>query len=382
MHICYLTDEYPKAGYPHGGIGSFVKTIAVALVEFGYQVSVIGINYTEVDEEVIEEGVKIYRLKREQKKGLTWWYNFSRINKKINQIHKLQPIQIIETSELGLAFLEKRKEVKYVIRLHGGHHFFSESENRKVDVWKGWQEKRSFKKTDAFIAVSNYVKTHTEKYLSYGNKRVALISYPINTNLFQPMATDIVQHQIVFAGTVCKKKGIVELVRAFAIVKEQFPKASLLVYGRDWFFPNGESFIEMLKEKELCKLGSIADSITFFGPVGYENIPLKYAQAEVCVFPSHMETQGLVAPEAMAMGKMVVFTKLGPGKETIVDLETGLLCDPHAPEDIAKKIIWTFENNLQSIEIGNKARDFVIKKYGLETVIQKNVFFYNSILQN
>ena len=27
MHICFLTSEYPKIGFPHGGIGSFVKTI-------------------------------------------------------------------------------------------------------------------------------------------------------------------------------------------------------------------------------------------------------------------------------------------------------------------------------------------------------------------
>jgi len=208
-----------------------------------------------------------------------------------------------------------------------------------------------------------------------------LIPSPINTKVFEPIPSNIVDHQIVFAGTVCKKKGVVELIRAFALVKQQFPNATLMIYGRDWFFPNGESYIEMLREKELSKLGIIAESITFFGAVDYESIPMKYAQAQVCVFPSHMETQGLVAPEAMAMGKMVVFTKLGPGKETIVDFETGLLCNPYSPEDIAKKIIWTFENNLQSLEIGNRARDFVIQKYGLETVMQKNIFFYNSILQ-
>lgn len=380
MHICYLTNEYPKKGFPHGGIGSFVKTIAVALVNAGHQVSVIGINYTGDDEDTVEDGVHIYRLRKKHIKGITWWYNFNRISKKIKGIHQLKPINIVETSELGLAFLRKIKNIKYVIRLHGGHHFFAESENRDVDLWSGWQEKRSFRKADAFVAVSNYVKTHTEKYLDYHNKAVELISYPINTSLFQPIAGDIVEHQIVFAGTVCKKKGVVELIRAFALVKEKFPKATLMIYGRDWFFLNGESYIEMLKEKELPNLGTLADSITFFGAVNYESIPSKYAQAQVCVFPSHMETQGLVAPEAMAMGKMVVFTKLGPGAETIVDFETGLLCDPHSPEDIAQKIIWVFENQTKSNAIGLKARDFVIGKYGLNQIVEKNKVFYNSIL--
>ena len=36
MHLCFITNEYPQAGFPHGGMGSFVKTIAEALVEKGY----------------------------------------------------------------------------------------------------------------------------------------------------------------------------------------------------------------------------------------------------------------------------------------------------------------------------------------------------------
>lgn len=70
----------------------------------------------------------------------------------------------------------------------------------------------------------------------------------------------------------------------------------------------------------------------------------------------------------------------GPGAETIVDFETGLLCDPHSPEDISQKIIWVFENQTKSNAIGLKARDFVIGKYGLNQIVEKNKVFYNSIL--
>ena len=37
--------------------------------------------------------------------------------------------------------------------------------------------------------------------------------------------------------------------------------------------------------------------------LGFDEIPTRYAKATVCVFPSHMETLGLVALEAMAMEK-------------------------------------------------------------------------------
>ncbi len=379
MHICYITNEYPKLNFPHGGIGSFIKTIAVELAKRGFAVSVVGMNYLPQEESYVEDGVAVYRLIRYPRKGLSWWNNKNEINRKLREIHAAQPIDIIETSELGLAFHPKIKGIKYVIRLHGGHHFFSESENRRINAWKGWQEKRSFARADAFVAVSEYVKSHTSKYLSYHNKPVVLISYPIDTKLFRPLAIAEIPGRIVFAGTVCEKKGVRQLVKAFGLVWAQFPAATLEIYGRDWKFPDGGSYIEMLKQSELPKLGVAAQQIHFHGPIAHTDIPQKYAEAEVCVFPSHMETQGLVAPEAMAMEKTVVFTKLGPGPETIVDGQTGLLCDPHDAGDIARQIVWALGNKSLTRAMQLKAAAFVHGKYELSQVAAQNMVFYQSL---
>lgn len=380
MHICFLTNEYPKEGFPHGGIGSFVKTLAVALVKQGVEVSVVGMNYTANDQNETVNGVTIYRLQKSTVKGLAWYYNSKAMNKRIKGIHKLQSIDILETSELGFAFINKIKSIKYIIRLHGGHHFFAEGENRGINKWKGFQEKRSFKRADAFIAVSNYVKNHTENYLSYRNKIVTYINYPIDTELFRPMQGQEVARRIVFAGTICEKKGVRQLIQAFPLVKKQFPQSTLEIYGRDWFYPDGSSYLAMLKEKELPKLGEVAQDVHFHGAIAYDEIPLKYAQAEVCVFPSHIETQGLVAPEAMAMSKAVVFTKTGPGPETITDYETGLLCDPHDPKNIADKIGWFFLNQEKKEAVEKKASAFALKKYGLNTIVNQNMMFFESII--
>lgn len=380
MHICFLTNEYPKEGFPHGGIGSFVKTMASALVNKGTKVSIIGINYTPNDETQIVDGVNIYRLKRSTVKGLAWYFNFKAINNKIDQIHKQDSIQIIESSELGLAFIKKIKNIKYIIRLHGGHHFFAEAENRGINQWKGFQEKRSFRKADAFIAVSHYVKNHTEKYLNYNNKPLAYINSPIDTELFQPIINQESEYKIVFAGTVCEKKGVRQLIQAFPFVKKEFPDAILEIYGRDWFFPDGSSYIEMLKEKELKPLGIIVNDIYFQGAISLTAIPSKYAQATVCVFPSHMETLGLVAPEAMAMEKPVIFTNKGPGSEIIMDGQTGFLCDPLNPKEIAEKIRWVFEHKSEAKQIGVKARKDVLKRFDIKILIKKNIQFYLDVI--
>lgn len=382
MHICFLTNEYPKEGFPHGGLGSFVKTLAESLVKSGIKVSVIGLNYTPNVEIKMLDGVKVYRLKRSEVKGLAWYFNSSAINATIVSVNKKHPINIVESPELGLAFINKIKNINYVIRLHGGHHFFAEAEKRGINPWKGFQEKCSFQKADAFIAISRYVKTHTEKYLSYYNKPLVHINNPINMQLFKPMPGNEREGRIVFAGTVCEKKGIRQLIQAFPLIKKQFPKATLEIYGRDWLFPDGSSYVQMLKDRELPLLGVIANDLHFNGAIPFTAIPSTYAKAEVCVFPSHMETLGLVAPEAMAMQKPVVFTNKGPGPEIITHGKTGLLCNPHSPEDIAAKIIWVLEHKQEAQQMGRVARTAALEQFDVKILVQKNIHFYEQILNS
>ena len=378
MHICFISNEYPKEGFPHGGVGTFLKTIAPKLVTAGHEVSVVGVNYIASDEFTVENGVTIYRVRKQNRKGLTWWRNAKAINAKIKEIHAKNPIDIVESAELGLAFIHKIKNIKYVIRLHGGHHFFAEAENRGINKWKGFQEKRSFKKADAFIAVSQYVKDHTAKYLKI-NKPTHIIFNLIAIDHFKPKSVEIEYKSIVFAGTVCEKKGVRQLIQAFPFVKEKYPEAKLNIYGRDWFFPDGSSYIEMLKAKELPKIQPFDNDVIFKGTVSYDEIPKVYAKAEVCVFPSHMETLGLVAPEAMACQKPVVFTKLGPGPEVIEDGYNGYLANPYEAENIASQILKVFDNQEKAKSIAEKGRQSILEKFNPEVIVQQNIDFYNKI---
>lgn len=379
MHICFLTNEYPKTGFPHGGVGSFVKTMAAALVAKGNQVTVVGLNYVPSDETENGDGVNVIRIRKSKVKGLAWYFNSRRIAKTIAAIHSKNPIHIIEGAELAFAFLPKIKGISYVIRLHGGHHFFAEAENRGIAKWKGFQEKRSFAKADAFVAVSRYVKSHTAKYLSYHNKPIEVIFNPINHDLFHPIAMLQDANNITFAGTICEKKGVRQLLQAFRLVKEQLPDAVLHLYGRDWFFPDGRSYIKMLQETVLPELGVFSKDVFFHGAIAFDALPEVYAKAAVCVFPSHMETLGLVAPEAMAMEKVVIFTALGPGPEVIVDGQTGFLCNPHDATDLASKIMYVLKHQEAVVSIGKQARISVLKQFEKEAVLTKNIRFYRSI---
>lgn len=373
MHICYLSYEYPLWGT--GGIGSFIQTIGRGLVTQGHKVSVVGIGNKPYPEELKDEGVEIYRLPARQyfsKAGFI--ENGWRIRKKLRELHSQVPIDVVEAPEALMFMLSKRTPYKKVVRMHGGHHFFAESENRVVDKWKGYLEKRSYKRADAFVAVSQFVKTHTAKYLSTDGRPVETIRYPINGELFsQADLYKTITHRLVFAGTVCEKKGIRQLVEALKLVIPRFPDVHLDVFGRDWFFPDKRSYVSFLKESFSPE---VLSHVTFHGAINLSEIPSKYEVAELCVFPSHMETQGLVAPEAMFMGKPVLFSNAGPGPETIDHKRNGLLCNPHEALDIAEKIIFAFEHPKEMQQMAVQGQKDALEIFGLAQIIERNVRFY------
>ncbi len=374
MHIVFISGEYPL--WVSGGVGTFIQTLGHALVALGHKVTVVGVGVSNKEIQIEDMGVTVYRLPKNISKIPNFWVNYKRINRKLLQLHKENSIAIIETAEGGMAFLSKKHPAKKVIRLHGGHHFFSEAEKRGINWRKGMLEKISFAKTDGFIAVSKYVKEHTQSYLSYHNKPIRVIPSSLTARDIPKLSVN--QNAILFAGTVCEKKGVRQLLAAFKIVRERFPNKELHLYGRlNWVFPDGTLYIDYLK--------SILDvtyfeKVFFHGSIPREELLLKYAEAACCVFPSHMETQGLVCLEAMLMERPVVFSKYGPGPETIEDGATGLLCDVYNPKDIAEKILWIFEHQKEASTMGKTARQKVINTYDVEKVVQTNVSFYKSLI--
>ena len=133
LHVVFVSGEY--ALWATGGIGVFLQTISRELVKRGHSVSVVGLGNTAKEEILEDAGVLLYRLAVNTSKIPNFIINSKRIIEKLKQLHSENPIDIIETSEGGLAFLKSLPPAKKVIRLHGGHYFFSEAEKRGIN-WR------------------------------------------------------------------------------------------------------------------------------------------------------------------------------------------------------------------------------------------------------
>jgi glycosyltransferase involved in cell wall biosynthesis len=375
MHICFVTSEFPKVGCSHGGVGTFVATLGKALVERGIKVSVVGLNYVSQEETETINGIVVYRLVSRKQKGLQWYYNSRAIANKIDAIHKEYPVDFVETAELGLAFLPKLKGVKYVIRMHGGHHFFAKAETRKIEWWKAFQEKRSFKKADHLIAVSEYVGKTTRDLLQLGDIPIQVIYNPVDVSkFFDASEADYEKHTLLFAGSIVEKKGIRQLIESLAFLVDEFPKIHLLIAGKGGNWPGTKNPYLPILEKTITP--KILKHITFLGLVDNSKMPSLIAKSNICCYPSHMEAMPLAWLEVLAMGKIFVGSTAGPGPEAVINNVTGILANPHSPADIADKIKWVFNHPGESEAMGIEARADVINRFSIVVIANQNIDFF------
>src|SRR5204863_8391924 len=81
----------------------------------------------------------------------------------------------------------------------------------------------------------------------------------------------------------------------------------------------------------------VANIVSFEG--FRSDIPRVMADLDVFVLPSLWEGFGLVLLEAMAAGRPIVASAVGPIPEIVVDGLTGLLVPPGDPEALAEAIV-------------------------------------------
>lgn len=378
MHICFVCGEYPPS--KHGGVGTFTQTLARALVAQGHQVSCIGVYLAAADSEENDQGVRVVRLANARVRGTGFIVNSRRFQAKLRRLHRETPIDVIEGPEVGLFAVPARFPAAKIIRMNGGHRFFTVTLGEPPQRWHSWIEKRSFAHADFLCAVSRYVAEETRKLLHLGDRPITILPNPVDVTRFKP--NDSVPEEaglIVFAGTVVEKKGVRQLVQAMPQIVQAVPQAHLVVAGRDTVdSATGKSFTEHLRALVPHEL---RDKIEFRGAVANDQLPELMARAVLCVYPSHMEALPLAWLEGLAMGKAVVASRTGPGPEVIEDGVSGLLCDPHDPASIAAAIVRVLADDELRKRLGKAARAAAVEKFAIDVLVARNEAFYEQCLQ-
>jgi glycosyltransferase involved in cell wall biosynthesis len=125
-------------------------------------------------------------------------------------------------------------------------------------------------------------------------------------------------HQLLYLSRIHKKKGIEELIYAWARIRPS--NWELVIAGGD----GGDGYRQ--KMINLCESLKLAQSIRFTGEVYGSDKDRLYAEADVFILPSHSENFGLVIAEALSFGLPVITTRATPWGE-IAKQECGWVID-------------------------------------------------------
>lgn len=379
MHVVFLCNEYPPV--PHGGIGTFTHMMSHALQRRGHRVSVVGV-YRDQTETIYEDndGVTVIRVAAGRVPNTGIVINSRRLHQTLRQLDSVQPIDILDGWENSFAFLGRPTRARHVLRMQGGHHFFYSQLGKRPRWVRSLIERRSFANADVFAAVGPFVARTTRELLDMRMEQpITVLPNPVDVNAFHPMPEVAVEDGLLlFVGTITEKKGVRQLIAAMPEVLAAAPHARLVLIGRDTLDPvTGGSYIDALKA---TIAPGMAARIVFTGGVPHDELPRWMARAQVCVFPSHMETQGIVLLEAMASAKPVVGPTTEPGREVIEAEVSGLLCDPHRPNSIAAALKRVLLDAPLRERLGRAGRERVEALYSLEAITARNEAFYLDVL--
>lgn len=134
---------------------------------------------------------------------------------------------------------------------------------------------------------------------------------------------------MVYVGRLAREKNLELLVEMLPLVRREVPDALLWLVGSG----NAES---ALRER-IGRMG-LAEAVRLQGRVPHEQISAVYSAADLFVFPSVTETQGLVLWEAQAHGLPCVVVNEGGAPESVRDGVDGLLV-PNRAQEFAQAVV-------------------------------------------
>lgn len=152
-----------------------------------------------------------------------------------------------------------------------------------------------------------------------------------------------------FVGHNYRRKGLHQLMTAFARVREDKPDARMLIAGK------GTSRSQVRLAGARARWLNCRDALIFAGSV--TPVIEAYAAADVFVFPSWHDAFGFVALEAMACGLPVITSRLAGASEIITDGREGFIVDtPLAIDALADRLNRFFDPEVRS-RMGSAARE-------------------------
>jgi D-inositol-3-phosphate glycosyltransferase len=219
--------------------------------------------------------------------------------------------------------------------------------------------------------------------------KVVVIPPGVDTSHFYPIPPDEAKEFIgippcesllLFVGRIEPLKGVdtlIEVIDHMRSDKVFFEhNFCLLVIGGD---PNISDSTEMQRLQDLTKRYGVESLVTFLGKRSQDVLPYYYSAARAVVVPSHYESFGMVALEAMACGTPVVASHVGGLAFLIQDGETGFTVPVDDSKMMVEKLSALMIDDKLHQRMSNQAAVFA-KQYRWELIANRILDLYRQCL--
>ena len=266
----------------------------------------------------------------------------------------------------------------------------SEAEKEGSDRLNG--ERRVLAMADRIVAATQAEQAQLQWLYKADPKKIVIIPPGVDTGHFYPIPADEAREfigiprddrMVLFVGRIEALKGVDTLIRAMACMRlsEMEKPAYLAIIGGD---PNARSegmTQEMLRLQALCSELSLDRMVVFLGKRGQDTLPYYYSAAEVLVMPSHYESFGMVALEAMACGTPVIASQVGGLALLVQDGVTGFHVPNGDSEALCASLTLLMKDTALRTRMGRQAAEYA-KSYAWDLIANQVIGVYEDLLQN
>ncbi len=162
---------------------------------------------------------------------------------------------------------------------------------------------------------------------------------------------------VLYIGAVIRRKRLVDLVEALAILSRRGRDLRLRVAG-----PEAEARYVGEVRTAVSRQG-LEDRVAMLGLLNQDQVEAELARCTTLVLPSGQETSPMVIAEAMAAGVPVVATDVGGVTSLLADGVTGLVVPPAEPKLLAEAIEHLVNQPDLRAELGTKAREVASERF-------------------
>jgi glycosyltransferase involved in cell wall biosynthesis len=228
-------------------------------------------------------------------------------------------------------------------------------------------------RTDAVLAPSAVIR---DELWTRGVKvPIAVVPTGIDLRLFSPGARGEARAQlgldphdpvVLYVGRLDLEKSVDRVLVAFDRIASIVPRARLVLVGHG-------TQAEPLRAMA-ARLPS-APRITFLGVRAHDALATCYRAADIFLFASETETQGLVLAEAAACGLPAVAVSAAGCDEVIRDGATGILTKAQ-PEVLAEAAVGLLLDDERRRAMGARAREVAVREFDVRLQIDRTLEVY------